>query len=154
MAGSDALLTIAVALAASPALQDRIQRVGSDELLRVDVRVVAANRDLAREVSSGRFRADLFHRLNMYPLHVAPLRERPADAALRGRSRRALTEAPQLPTSSIWGWCSPRRPGSKRQGRVDQCVRRAPARAPHVEPRAKSIHNCHPSKTHREDLAP
>ncbi len=63
------------------ALQEgEIQRVGSDEVLRVDVRVVAAtNRDLRREVEAGRFRQDLFHRLEMYPIHVPPLRERRAD---------------------------------------------------------------------------
>jgi len=60
-----------------------VQRVGSDKPLHVDVRVVAAtNRDLAKEVEAGRFRADLFHRLNMYPIHVPPLRERPTDIAL------------------------------------------------------------------------
>ncbi len=60
-----------------------IQRVGSDKLLRVNVRIVAAtNRDLPAEVAAGRFRADLFHRLSVYPLHVAPLRERPSDIAL------------------------------------------------------------------------
>ncbi|PKN53832.1 MAG: nitric oxide reductase transcriptional regulator NorR [Deltaproteobacteria bacterium HGW-Deltaproteobacteria-14] len=60
-----------------------IQRVGSDRVLRVDVRVVAAtNRDLPREVDAGRFRADLFHRLNMYPIAVPPLRERHGDIPL------------------------------------------------------------------------
>jgi anaerobic nitric oxide reductase transcription regulator len=66
------------------ALQEgEIQRVGSDHTLRVDVRVVAAtNRDLSREVEAGRFRADLFHRLNMYPIRVPPLRERRSDIPL------------------------------------------------------------------------
>ena len=60
-----------------------IQRVGDDRCLRVDVRVLAAtNRDLREEVLAGRFRADLFHRLSVFPLSVPPLRERGDDVIL------------------------------------------------------------------------
>jgi len=57
-----------------------VQRIGSDRLLRVDVRVIAAtNRDLWEEVRAGRFRADLLHRLGVFPLHVPPLRQHRED---------------------------------------------------------------------------
>jgi len=57
-----------------------IQRVGSDRAHRVDVRLVAAtNRNLGAEIEAGRFRADLFHRLAVFPVQVPALRERPED---------------------------------------------------------------------------
>ncbi len=60
-----------------------IQRIGDDRSLRVNVRVLAAtNRDLREEVLAGRFRADLFHRLSVFPLFVPALRERGEDIIL------------------------------------------------------------------------
>lgn len=60
-----------------------VQRVGSDSHHQVDVRIIAAsNRDLHREVAEGRFRADLYHRLGVYPIAVPSLRERHKDVLL------------------------------------------------------------------------
>lgn len=63
--------------------EGEIQRIGSEQLKRVNVRLLAAtNRDLEKEVKAGRFRADLFHRLNVYPIRVPPLREHIEDLHL------------------------------------------------------------------------
>ena len=62
-------------------LQDgKIERLGNPRPVTVDVRVIAAtNRDLAQRVKDGTFRQDLFYRLNVFPIHVPPLRERVED---------------------------------------------------------------------------
>jgi formate hydrogenlyase transcriptional activator len=59
-------------------LQEKeFERVGGNKTIRTDVRVIAAtNRDLSREVEEGRFRMDLYYRLNVFPVHVPSLRER------------------------------------------------------------------------------
>jgi two-component system response regulator HydG len=62
-------------------LQERtFERVGGNETLKVDVRIIAAtNRDLASEVAAGKFREDLFYRLNVVNVEMPPLRARPSD---------------------------------------------------------------------------
>jgi len=66
------------------AIQEReIQRVGSDKAIKVDVRIIAAtNRDLLEDVQTGKFREDLFYRLNVVNLRVPPLHERKEDIPL------------------------------------------------------------------------
>src|SRR5512137_730832 len=60
--------------------EGEVQKVGSNRIGRVDVRVIAAtNKDLQKEIDAGRFRQDLYYRLNVIPIHVPSLRERLQD---------------------------------------------------------------------------
>ena len=68
-------------------LQDGlVDRVGGATAIPVDVRVIAAtNTDLQRAIQQGRFRSDLYYRLNVFPIHMPPLRERPEDIPILAR---------------------------------------------------------------------
>ena len=60
--------------------EQEFERVGGNVLIKVDVRVIAAtNKNLSQEITAGKFRSDLFYRLNVFPLETPPLRSRPTD---------------------------------------------------------------------------
>ncbi len=86
------------------ALQEGVvTRVGGAAPIKVDVRVLAAtNKDLEAEIREGRFREDLYFRLNVVPIHLPPLRERAADVPLLVRHFAALaSEQQRLPARSF-----------------------------------------------------
>jgi two-component system nitrogen regulation response regulator NtrX len=96
-----------------------LQRIGAEDAVRVDVRVISAtNRRLEDEVAGGHFREDLFFRLNVFPIHIPPLRERLADLpalvahlAERARPRHAVQFTPgALEALAAYGW-----PGNVRE---------------------------------------
>jgi Nif-specific regulatory protein len=112
-------------------LQEReLERVGGTGTIKVDVRLIAAtNRNLEEEVKAGRFREDLYYRLNVFPLHIPPLRERKSDLILladyftekyaekNGKLiKRISTPALDLLTSYSW-------PGNVRE--LENCIERA-----------------------------
>ena len=115
------------------ALQEgTIRRVGTNETIAVDVRVVAAsNRDLAQAVKDGRFREDLFYRLNVVTIVIPPLRERREDipllaehfAAKHGRAEGAAISAPARDLLVAYDW-----PGNVRE--LENVVARALALNP------------------------
>ena len=85
-------------------LQEReIERLGGNERVRLDIRVIAAtNVDLAARVKDGRFRQDLFYRLNVYQITLPPLRDRPEDvAALARHFVRKICTNERLPLKTL-----------------------------------------------------
>ncbi len=124
--------------------QGEVQRVGSDRLHTVDVRVLAAtNRDLEKEVERGRFRADLYHRLNVYGLHVPPLRERKEDVAVLAgmfadNARRRLGLGPvRLTTAAERALFRCPWPGNVRE--LENVISRAVLRASASIPRGSAV---------------
>ena len=121
-----------------------IQRVGADRPIKVNVRLLAAtNRDLAAEVAAGRFRADLFHRLNVFPLLVPPLRERDDDIALLAgyfcdTSRRRMGAGPvRLDASALDALSGYPWPGNVRE--LENVISRAVLRRASQTPRGQAM---------------
>jgi transcriptional regulator with GAF, ATPase, and Fis domain len=113
--------------------ENRLLVLGEDRETAINVRLLAAtNRDLRERVAQGEFRADLFHRLNVIPIYVPPLRERPEDVqALVSHflhKHRLLNPASSrlAATEFIQGLQNTRLPGNARQ--VENVVRQAIAR--------------------------
>jgi formate hydrogenlyase transcriptional activator len=104
-------------------LQEReFERLGSSRTLRTDARLIAAtNRDLEAMVSEQRFRSDLFFRLNVFPVHVPPLRERQGDIPLLVRhftqqfSRRMNKVIETIPSEAMDALCRYHWPGNIRE---------------------------------------
>ena len=113
-------------------LQDgTFERVGGDRTLKVDVRVIAAtNRALSRDVASGRFREDLWYRLNVFPISVPPLRQRKDDiptlalAFVERAAERLGRKAPEIPHSVILALQGRDWPGNVRelQNTIEQAM--------------------------------
>lgn len=77
-------LTLEMQVSILRAIQEKeIKRVGSNELIKVDIRIIAAtSKDLEKEVEKGKFREELYYRLNVVPIYIPPLRERQEDIPL------------------------------------------------------------------------
>ena len=105
------------------ALQEReFERLGSNRTKRVDVRLVAAtNRDLEKMMEDREFRSDLYYRLNVFPIRIPPLRERPEDIPLLVRyftqkyGRRMERKIESIPTAAMRKLSSWHRPGNIRE---------------------------------------
>jgi chemotaxis protein methyltransferase CheR len=104
-------------------LQDgEFERLGSSRTIRVDARIIAAtNRNLEKEVDEGRFRKDLWYRLNVFPITVPPLRERPEDIPplvdfyVRKITRRLGKQAQLIPKTVMTAITSYHWPGNVRE---------------------------------------
>ena len=124
------------------ALQERtIRRVGGTGLIEVDMRVVSAtNRDLREEIAQGRFREELFYRVNVIAIELPPLRERAGDVPLLaraflgryGRGREISLDEPALAALQAYAW-----PGNVRE--LQNVIERACALADGPTVRARDL---------------
>ena len=110
-------------------LQEReVERLGSHKRIALDVRVIATtNRDLAADVTAGRFREDLYYRLNVFPVRIPPLRERPRDILALARrfihSHGDAGPSPALTAAAEQALCAYAWPGNVRE--LDNVIQRS-----------------------------
>jgi two-component system response regulator FlrC len=111
-------------------LQEKeVERLGSTQVIELDVRIIATtNRDLRHEVREKRFREDLFYRLNVFPISIPALRERPDDIVPVARKilaqySRAAGESIQLSDAACETLCQHSWPGNVRE--LDNVIQRA-----------------------------
>ena len=111
-------------------LQEKeVERLGSTQVIELDVRIIATtNRDLRQEVREKRFREDLFYRLNVFPISIPALRERPDDIVPVARKilaqySRAAGESIQLSDAACDTLCQHSWPGNVRE--LDNVIQRA-----------------------------
>jgi transcriptional regulator with GAF, ATPase, and Fis domain len=133
------------------ALQEKeYERVGDDRTRHADVRIVAAtNRDLQALVAAGRFRPDLYYRLNIFPIEIAPLRERSEDITLLAEyfvevvSREMKCRRPRLTAAGLTSLQAYHWPGNIRELR--NVIERAVIMARGGALRFRSTgYGCHP----------
>ncbi|PKN84426.1 MAG: sigma-54-dependent Fis family transcriptional regulator, partial [Deltaproteobacteria bacterium HGW-Deltaproteobacteria-1] len=110
--------------------EKRFQPLGSSRVINVNVRIIAAtNRNLEQDILSDRFRADLFYRLNVFPIYLPPLRERGSDVILLADhfllkySKEMGKKVKRISTAAIEVFLSHKWPGNVRE--LENCMERA-----------------------------
>jgi len=110
--------------------EKRFQPLGSSRVIHVNVRIIAAtNRNLEQDILSDRFRADLFYRLNVFPVYLPPLRERGSDVILLADhfllkySKEMGKNVKRISTAAIEAFLSHKWPGNVRE--LENCIERA-----------------------------
>ncbi len=110
--------------------EKRFQPLGSSRVVTVNVRIIAAtNRDLEQDIQGDRFRADLYYRLNVFPIYMPPLRERGSDIILLADhfvlkyAREMGKDVRNISTAAIEAFLAHKWPGNVRE--LENCIERA-----------------------------